>query len=108
MLIMIGHWRTVVGYGKIRESYFSRKLHQETKVNVFIFRYSHKDNLHMGDFASELAVIESLKAFKKAGGGCIVENSTFGLNRRTSFLKELSLETGVQIIAGTGIISLSM
>ena len=72
-----------------------------------IFRYSHKDNLHMGDFASELAVIESLKAFKKAGGGCIVENSTFGLNRRTSFLKELSLETGVQIIAGTGFTSSS-
>ena len=58
----------------------------------------------MGDFASELAVVESLKAFKKAGGGCIVENSTYGLNRRTSFLKELSLETGVQIIAGTGFI----
>ena len=58
----------------------------------------------MGDKNCEIGVLESLKAFKAAGGGCIVENSTFGLNRRTSFLKELSLETGVQIIAGTGIL----
>jgi len=64
--------------------------------------YSHKDNLSMGDKNCENGVLESLKAFKAAGGGCIVENSTFGLNRRTSFLKELSQETGVHIIAGTG------
>ena len=57
----------------------------------------------MGDKNCEIGVLESLKAFKAAGGGCIVENSTFGLNRRTSFLKELSQETGVHIIAGTGI-----
>ena len=57
----------------------------------------------MGDKVCESAVMESLKAFKAAGGGCIVENSTFGLHRRTSFLKELSQETGVHIIAGTGI-----
>ena len=69
----------------------------------FYFRYSHKDNLSMGDKNCENGVLESLKAFKAAGGGCIVENSTFGLNRRTSFLKELSQETGVHIIAGTGI-----
>ena len=37
------------------------------------------------------------------GGGCIVENSTFGLNRKTAFLKKLSQETGVHIVAGTGI-----
>ena len=57
----------------------------------------------MGDKNCENGVLESLKAFKASGGGCIVENSTFGLNRRTSFLKELSQETGVHIIAGTGI-----
>ena len=56
----------------------------------------------MGDEACESAVIDSLKKFKAAGGGCIVENSTFGLNRRSEFLKNLSQETGVHIIAGTG------
>jgi len=64
--------------------------------------YSHKDNLTMGDEACENAVIDSLKKFKAAGGGCIVENSTFGLNRRSEFLKNLSQETGVHIVAGTG------
>ena len=48
--------------------------------------------------------MESLKAFKSAGGGCVVENSTFGLHRKTSFLKKLSEQTGVHIIAGTGIL----
>ena len=56
----------------------------------------------MGDEACESAVIDSLKKFKAAGGGCIVENSTFGLNRRSGFLKNSSQETGVHIIAGTG------
>ena len=56
----------------------------------------------MADEVCENAVIESLKAFKAAGGGCIVENSTFGLNRKSGFLKRLSQETGVHIIAGTG------
>ncbi len=57
----------------------------------------------MGDKNWEIGGLESLQAFKAPGGGCIVENSTFGLNRRTSFLKDLSQGTGVHIIAGTGI-----
>ena len=69
-------------------------------------RYSHKDNLNMKDLECENAVKESLKYFKFAGGGCVVENSTFGLHRKTSFLKELAEETGVNIIAGTGFIYL--
>ena len=58
----------------------------------------------MKDIECENAVKESLKSFKSAGGGCVVENSTFGLHRKTSFLKELAGETGVNIIAGTGFI----
>ena len=46
--------------------------------------------------------MHSVKNFKKAGGGCIVENSTIGFNRKTEFLKRLSKESGVHIIAGTG------
>ena len=60
----------------------------------------------MKDLECENAVKESLKYFKFAGGGCVVENSTFGLHRKTSFLKELAEETGVNIIAGTGFIYL--
>ena len=43
------------------------KVSGKSKFQVF-FRYSHKDNLIMADDACEKAVIESLKAFKKAGG----------------------------------------
>ena len=74
----------------------------ENFVAQSLFRYSHKDNLLLNESAEE-AVIHSVNNFKKAGGGCLVENSTFGLNRRTAFLKQLSEETGVHIIAGTGL-----
>ena len=64
--------------------------------------YSHKDNLNFADQASQAAVIDSLKRFKANGGGCIVENSTFGLHRKSEFLLRLAQETGVAIVAGTG------
>ena len=66
------------------------------------YRYSHKDNLILTDKSGQDAVIDSLKLFKKCGGGCIVENSTFGMNRNTQSLKRLSAESGIHIIAGTG------
>jgi len=40
--------------------------------------------------------------FKAAGGGCLVENSTKGLQRRTAFLKHVSETSGVHVVAGTG------
>ena len=69
---------------------------------MIIFRYSHLDNLNLTNKAGEEAILESLKLFKKAGGDCIVENSTHGMNRNTKFLKKLSEQSGVHIIAGTG------
>ena len=40
--------------------------------------------------------------FKAAGGGCLVENSTKGLQRRTAFLKHVSETSGIHVVAGTG------
>lgn len=34
--------------------------------------------------------------------GTIVENTSIGLNRNLSFLKEVALNTGVDVVAGTG------
>ena len=59
--------------------------------------------MNLTDEAGENAMIESLKLFKAAGGGCLVENSVLGMNRNSNFLKRLSEETGVHIIAGSGI-----
>ena len=42
-------------------------------LKSIFFRYSHKDNLNLTDAAGELAMTESLKIFKAAGGGCLVE-----------------------------------
>ena len=66
------------------------------------FPYAHKDNLIFNDKRSEEAVVESVSAFASAGGGCIVENSTKGLDRKSGFLREVSRQTGVHVVAGTG------
>jgi predicted metal-dependent phosphotriesterase family hydrolase len=43
-----------------------------------------------------------MKLYKQFGGGTIVENSSHGLQRNITFLKEVSQKTGVHVIAGTG------
>ncbi|XP_068091647.1 phosphotriesterase-related protein isoform X2 [Hyperolius riggenbachi] len=62
--------------------------------------YSNKENLLLNQEAE--AVKEELVAFKAAGGGCIVENTTTGISRDVKVLKRLAEETGVHIVAGAG------
>ncbi|XP_023723099.1 phosphotriesterase-related protein isoform X1 [Cryptotermes secundus] len=39
---------------------------------------------------------------KKFGGSSVVENTSHGLQRNLQFMKEVSLKSGVHLIAGTG------
>jgi len=64
--------------------------------------FSHKPNLVFNDQKTETAIHEEMEMFKKNGGGTIVENTTNGLQRNVTFMKELAQKTGVNIIAGTG------
>ncbi|XP_026229799.1 phosphotriesterase-related protein [Anabas testudineus] len=48
------------------------------------------------------AVRDELLAYRKAGGGTIVENTTTGIDRDMSSLRQLAKDTGVHIIAGAG------
>lgn len=61
--------------------------------------YAVKDNLILDEM--ETAVYETL-LFKKAGGNTIVDCTSIGIKRQAEKLKELSLRTGVQIVAGSG------
>ena len=54
------------------------------------------------DSAAEEAIVDSVKEFAASGGGCLVENSTLGLSRKSAFMKRVSQETGVHVIAGAG------
>ncbi|KAK2895137.1 phosphotriesterase-related protein [Channa argus] len=62
--------------------------------------YTCMENLRLNEEIS--AVREELLAYRKAGGGTIVENSNTGLDRDVKTLKQLAKETGVHIIAGAG------
>lgn len=48
------------------------------------------------------AVRDELLAYRKAGGGTIVENTTTGIERDLPTLRQLAKDTGVHIIAGAG------
>ncbi len=64
--------------------------------------YSHKQNLQLNDPVCEEAIIAELKHFHSIGGGSIVECTTHGITRKAQFLRDASLLSGVNIIAGTG------
>ena len=57
------------------------------------------DNARLDDIDEACLEVER---FKRAGGGAIMEVSTYGLNGNPLALKEISQRTGVPIIAGTG------
>lgn len=62
--------------------------------------YTHVDNLVTNDEATRKAFEQELEFYKQNGGSGIVECTTFG--KDLSFMKSLSIKTGVNIIAGTG------
>lgn len=73
--------------------------------NIGIVRqypYSCKYNLEFRGPEVDEAVIEDLQFFKRCGGGTIIENTTYGLNRNIPLMLRASKETGVNIILGTG------
>ncbi|XP_076359081.1 N-acetyltaurine hydrolase-like [Tachypleus tridentatus] len=64
------------------------------------YPYSHKENMIFCGSDVQQAVLDDIKLFKLNGGGSIVENTTNGLNRDLDFMQKVSVETGVNIIAG--------
>ncbi|KAM9845310.1 N-acetyltaurine hydrolase isoform 1-T2 [Aulostomus maculatus] len=62
--------------------------------------YSCHENLLLQQETS--AVRDELLAYRKAGGGTIVENTTTGIDRDLPTLRQLAKDTGVHIIAGAG------
>ncbi len=61
--------------------------------------YAIKDNLVLDDM--DIAIHETM-FFKNAGGNTIVDCTSIGIKRQPEKLRELSLRTGVNIIAGSG------
>lgn len=66
------------------------------------YPYSHEPNLKLNDTECEDAIMKEVKYYKSVGGNSIVECTTHGISRKAQFLRDVSFETGVNIIAGTG------
>lgn len=62
--------------------------------------YSCHENLLL--LQETAAVRDELLAYRRAGGGAIVENTTTGIERDLPALKQLAKDTGVHVIAGAG------
>ncbi len=61
--------------------------------------YALRDNLLLDDL--EIAVDEA-KAFKRLGGGCIIDCTSIGISRNPRALKALAERTDLHVIAGCG------
>jgi len=66
------------------------------------YPYASRYNINFGDADTHRHVIDDVLLYKKYGGGAIVENSSHGLKRNLRFLYDVSIGTGVHLIAGTG------
>lgn len=66
------------------------------------YPYGSRYNINFGDADTHRNVIDDVLLYKKYGGGTIVENSSHGLKRNLRFLYDVSIGTGVHLIAGTG------
>ncbi|CAL8345151.1 unnamed protein product [Merluccius merluccius] len=62
--------------------------------------YGHRANLDLGREGD--AVREELLAYRRAGGGAVVENTTTGIDRDLEALRRLSRDTGVHVVGGAG------
>ncbi|XP_050351754.1 phosphotriesterase-related protein [Nymphalis io] len=79
-------------------------LHMKLETMGFVrqYPYSSKYNLSLNDEYANYAVLQDVQLYKHCGGGCIVENTTEGLERDVKFYEMVSKETDVKIVSGTG------
>jgi len=67
------------------------------------YPYSSVYNIKLDDVDSKNIMLDELLRYKAAGGNTIVENTVHGISRNNELLRTLSEQSGINIIAGTGI-----
>lgn len=50
----------------------------------------------------EVLAVTELAAFRSAGGGCVVEVSSLGMNRNPEALRRIALQSGLKVVMGCG------
>jgi len=73
----------------------SLQNYYEARRNPFLF----KDTLQLTDIQDAR---EALEDYKSAGGGCIVDVTPIGVGRSPEALRDLSRQSGVNVVMGTG------
>lgn len=66
------------------------------------YPYASRYNIHFCDEDTHASVLNDVRQYVAWGGGCIVENSSHGLERNLPLMQSISRETGVHVVAGTG------
>lgn len=64
-------------------------------------------NTKLDDTDTRAIILDELVRYKQIGGGTIVENTVEGISRNLGLMKELSVKSGVKIIAGTGMLEIT-
>ncbi|XP_053669766.1 phosphotriesterase-related protein [Anopheles nili] len=84
------------------EEFVSRRITLENVGYVRQYPYGSRYNINFEDFDTHQAVTRDVLAYRKFGGGAIVENTSHGLGRNLKLMHEVSTEANVHVIAGTG------
>lgn len=66
------------------------------------YPYASRYNIRFCDADTHASVLNDVRQYAAWGGGCIVENSSHGLQRNLPLLRQIAGETGVHVVAGTG------
>ncbi len=61
--------------------------------------YSNRSNLRLMDLCT---AIEEVRKYREVGGGAIVDATTMGIGRKPDALVQISLESGVHLVMGSG------
>jgi phosphotriesterase-related protein len=92
-------WQATTSKGLDPEAFAAEQVRMENLWDLKYDPFGNRDNCRLDD--ADLAV-EEIKRFAELGGATIIETTSLGIGRDLRRLKEISEQTGVHIVAGTG------
>ena len=93
-------YQELTGVDEELKTFLKSDLCAETRGRALFYMHKHKDNQEQRNAEETIA---ELKYYKAAGGYAIVDVTPPGIGRDAAVIKQISEESGVKIVASTGL-----